>query len=54
MNSLLISQINLTKQMSLFSLLTLNSGIFKLPRLDTNDIPKQANAPINVWFQKAK
>lgn len=29
-------------------------AIFTLPRLDTNDIPKQADAPANEWFQKAK
>ncbi|MDY6326667.1 MAG: polysaccharide deacetylase family protein [Bacteroidales bacterium] len=30
------------------------NAIFTLPRLDTNDIPKQADAPANEWFQKAK
>lgn len=25
-------------------------AIYKLPRLDTNDIPKDANAPINKWY----
>jgi len=29
-------------------------AIFKLPRLDTNDLPKQVDAPTNEWFQKAK
>lgn len=24
--------------------------IYKLPRLDTNDIPKNANAPVNIWY----
>ena len=28
-------------------------AVFKLPRLDTNDIPKQANAKTNEWFHKA-
>ena len=27
--------------------------LFKLPRLDTNDIPKDANAPVNDWYYKA-
>lgn len=29
-----------------------NNGdlIYKLPRLDTNDIPKDANAPVNKWY----
>jgi len=26
--------------------------IYKLPRLDTNDLPKDANAPINDWYNK--
>lgn len=26
--------------------------IFKLPRLDTNDLPKDANAPVNEWYNK--
>lgn len=26
--------------------------LFKLPRLDTNDIPKDANAPVNEWYNK--
>lgn len=26
--------------------------IFKLPRLDTNDLPKDLNAPVNVWYNK--
>lgn len=25
--------------------------LFKLPRLDTNDIPKNANAPVNEWYK---
>lgn len=31
---------------------TENSGnlIYKLPRLDTNDIPKDANSPVNKWY----
>lgn len=31
---------------------TQNGGdlIYKLPRLDTNDIPKDANAPVNKWY----
>ena len=31
---------------------TQNQGdlIYKLPRLDTNDIPKDANAPVNKWY----
>jgi len=27
-------------------------AIFKLPRLDTNDFPKDANAPVNEWYNK--
>lgn len=27
--------------------------LYKLPRLDTNDIPKSADAPINEWYEKA-
>lgn len=27
-------------------------GVFKLPRLDTNDFPRQADATTNEWFQK--
>lgn len=26
--------------------------IFKLPRLDTNDLPKAANASVNLWYNK--
>lgn len=26
--------------------------IFKLPRLDTNDLPKSANASVNLWYNK--
>ncbi len=26
--------------------------IFKLPRLDTNDLPKDANSPVNEWYYK--
>lgn len=26
--------------------------IFKLPRLDTNDLPKDASAPVNAWYNK--
>lgn len=26
--------------------------IFKLPRLDTNDLPKTANASVNLWYNK--
>ena len=26
--------------------------VFKLPRLDTNDFPRQADATTNEWFQK--
>ena len=26
--------------------------IYKLPRLDTNDLPKNANAPVNDWYNK--
>ena len=26
--------------------------IFKLPRLDTNDLPKEANASVNDWYNK--
>lgn len=31
---------------------TQNQGdlIYKLPRLDTNDIPKDSNAPVNTWY----
>lgn len=28
--------------------------IYKLPRIDVNDIPKQADAPTNEWWNKAK
>lgn len=24
--------------------------IYKLPRLDTNDLPKDSNAPVNHWY----
>ena len=24
--------------------------IYKLPRLDVNDLPKDANAPLNKWY----
>ena len=27
-------------------------AVFKLPRLDTNDFPRQADATTNEWFQK--
>lgn len=26
--------------------------IYKLPRLDTNDLPKDANAPVNEWYNR--
>ena len=26
--------------------------IYKLPRLDTNDLPKDANAPVNSWYNR--
>lgn len=26
--------------------------LYKLPRLDTNDLPKDANAPVNEWYNK--
>ena len=29
---------------------TADDAIYKLPRLDTNDIPKDANAPVNQWY----
>ena len=29
-------------------------AVFKLPRLDTNDFPRQADATTNEWFQKTK
>lgn len=29
-------------------------AIFKLPRLDTNDFPKDATAKVNEWYKKAK
>lgn len=47
-------QFGLTTRVDLASIdSTETDAIFKLPRLDTNDIPKQANAPTNEWFQKA-
>ena len=30
-----------------------NDSIFKLPRLDTNDLPKDANANTNKWYDLA-
>lgn len=48
-------QFGLTTRVALASIdSTETDAIFKLPRLDTNDIPKQADAPANEWFQKAK
>lgn len=48
-------QFGLTTRVDLASIdSTETDAIFKLPRLDTNDIPKQADAPANEWFQKAK
>ena len=48
-------QFGLTTRVDLASIdSTETDAIFKLPRLDTNDIPKQADAPTNEWFQKAK
>lgn len=26
--------------------------LFKLPRLDTNDVPKDANSPVNEWYNR--
>lgn len=31
--------------------ISLNSK-FELPRLDTNDIPKDSNSEVNKWFTK--
>lgn len=48
-------QFGLTTRVALASIdSTETDAIFKLPRLDTNDIPKQADAHANEWFQKAK
>ena len=48
-------QFGLTTRVDLASIdSTETDAIFKLPRLDTNDIPKQTDAPTNEWFQKAK
>ena len=48
-------QFGLTTRVDLTSIdSTETDAIFKLPRLDTNDIPKQADARTNEWFQKAK
>lgn len=30
---------------------TANDAIFKLPRLDTNDLPKNGNAAVNQWYR---
>lgn len=48
-------QFGLTTRVDLASIdSTETDAIFKLPRLDTNDIPKQTDAHTNEWFQKAK
>ena len=26
--------------------------MYKMPRLDTNDLPKEGNAPVNEWYYK--
>ena len=48
-------QFGLTTRVDLASIDSIETdAIFKLPRLDTNDIPKQADTHTNEWFQKAK
>ena len=29
-----------------------NNALYKLPRLDVNDLPKDANAEVNEWYNK--
>jgi hypothetical protein len=31
--------------------LTTNDAVYKLPRLDTNDLPKDKDAPVNQWYR---
>lgn len=31
-----------------------NDSMLKIPRLDTNDFPKEASAPVNDWWYKSK
>lgn len=44
--------LGLTTQVGIANIKTDNR--FELPRLDTNDIPKQRNAELNDWFHKAE
>ena len=46
-------KLGLTTEVNLVSVNSLGDTIYKLPRLDTNDIPKSANAKPNDWYLKA-
>ena len=43
-------KLGLTTEVSLCSVSSVQDSIYKLPRLDTNDIPKDANAVVNKWY----
>lgn len=46
-------KLGLTTEVSLCSVSSIQDSIYKLPRLDTNDIPKDANACVNKWYAES-
>ncbi len=46
-------KLGLTTEVSLCSVSSVQDSIYKLPRLDTNDIPKNANEPANEWYAES-
>lgn len=46
-------KLGLTTEVSLCSVSSIQDSIYKLPRLDTNDIPKDANAVVNKWYAES-
>ncbi len=46
--------LGLTTQVNAAAIDFQNDAVYKLPRLDTNDIPKDRNAATNEWYDKVK